>query len=193
MNQTQEEYELATKKHQEQMDAYRALNENLMYQASQNFDKYLITLSAGSLGLSLTFLSTMFKGKDLHSQGFLFTAWACWLVSIMSILYSFATSAKSHSNAIDQVDKGTAHEEKIGGHSTTITQILSIVGGVSFFIAIFSICFFVGINIKGDKKCVKENPSMKELHQKYHQEAKGDQCPKHHLPRPRHHHRPNDN
>ncbi len=156
---TQEkEYEKSIERYNAQLDSYRALNESLMYQAAQNYDKYLITLSSGALALSLTFISTILKGKPLQNYWLLFTSWGCWLVTILSILYSFSTSSLSHSKAIDQVDDKTTNKEKPGGHLSTITQTLSRIGGISFFIAIISICFFVGTNMKGDWNMSDKKP-----------------------------------
>jgi hypothetical protein len=149
MEMKNKEYKKELRQYKLQIDAYRALNENLMYQASHNYDKYLISLSAGALALSLTFLSTILKDIVLCHPWLLYTSWILWGITIVCILYSFMTSCRSHSITIDQVDNNTIHDEKPGRHFSLITIILGWVAGISFLIATIAICFFVGLNMKG--------------------------------------------
>ena len=151
----EEEYKL-------KIQAYRALNENLSYQASHNYDKYIITLSAGALALSLTFISTILKEKDLEALYFLYSSWIFWGIAIISILYSFATASKSHEIAIEQVDSGKIHDEHPGKLYSKLTIALSRIAGCSFLIASLSIVIFVSKNIKKGGKSMPDKKPLTE-------------------------------
>jgi len=55
------------------------------------FDKAILTLSGGALGLSLTFYHDI-AGKHSVEVNLLRTAWIAWLISIIFVLISFFTS-----------------------------------------------------------------------------------------------------
>lgn len=166
------EHQKEQKRFEDRMEEYRKLNETLHYQATQNYDKYLITLSAGALALSLTFLSTILKDTTLSYRWLLFIAWIGWGISICCILYSFWTSKHSHSITLDQIERGTIHNERVGGIFSVCTKILNETAGITFIIASISICFFIGLNMqtKGDimakeqKGSVPNPPPKKPVH-----------------------------
>jgi hypothetical protein len=142
MDKSEEEYQL-------EMNSYRDLNTKLSYQANQNYDKYLITMSAGALALSLTFLSTILKDVHLKYILMLYLSWLGWGVAILAVLYSFLFSYCSHSKTINQINNRTIHQKKAGGWYTTTTKCLNWTAGISFFIASVLICIFIALNSKG--------------------------------------------
>lgn len=119
-----------------------------MNQAFDNYNKFLITLSSGSIAISLTFTSCMLQSKQFCGTYWIHGAWVLWIVTICLNLVSFFTTAKSHEKVIEQINKGTVDTEKKGGVWTSITSVVDISAGFSFLIAIISFCIFGFLNIK---------------------------------------------
>jgi hypothetical protein len=56
--------------------------------AARSFDQTMITLSAGALGLSLTFIQQL-ATKPAQWRAFLTAGWVCFGIALFSILLSF--------------------------------------------------------------------------------------------------------
>lgn len=69
--------------------------EALLNQANQ-FDKAILTLAAGALALSLTFIKDVAPAPDALIIGLLTGAWACFIASLCLTLISFQTGILAH-------------------------------------------------------------------------------------------------
>ncbi|HTL71657.1 MAG TPA: hypothetical protein VL863_00035, partial [bacterium] len=65
------------------------------------YDKGVLTLSGGALGISLVFLKDIVGTKSLLHGEFLLLAWIFWGLSISFILASYFTSAKAIRRAVE--------------------------------------------------------------------------------------------
>jgi hypothetical protein len=74
------------------------------YDTSSSFDKVLTTLSAGALGLSVSFG----QGKTLWSWS-LKLSWACFTVSLLAMLFSFRTARREIDRQVETVDWKLGH------------------------------------------------------------------------------------
>jgi hypothetical protein len=72
-------------------------------EASQSFDKALITLSAGAFGLSLAFIIQV--APVPRALWYLYVAWGGFILSLLSILFSFLASQQGFRRARDILDK----------------------------------------------------------------------------------------
>ena len=77
--------------HQAYLDERRILID-LEKESSRSFDKAMLTLSAGALGLSITFIRQISPSPLLGTLGFLKVAWICFALSILTTLMSFLLS-----------------------------------------------------------------------------------------------------
>jgi hypothetical protein len=64
------------------------------FEQAYQLDKSLLTLSAGALLLSVTFIGTLSKTK--HCLSLLFGAWACFVVSILAVLFAMQKARCFH-------------------------------------------------------------------------------------------------
>ena len=62
---------------------------------SENFDKYLVTLSSGALGVSLTFIKDVVPLKDAVWIPWLIVSWAAFILAILVTLFSFRISLRA--------------------------------------------------------------------------------------------------
>jgi len=85
-------------------------------QTSQNtLDKYLISLSSGSLGLSIVFVNNIIKNNPIYCKSLLTISWILFSMTILIVLISFLSSINSFSKAISQTDSGKIESEGPGG------------------------------------------------------------------------------
>ncbi len=155
-----------TPKYQVYIDERKTLVSASLEQ-SRLFDKAILTLSSGALGLSLTFIRQIIpEGCEPEKTYFLVFAWVFLTVSIVSTVISFQTSSKACSKQIKimEIDYGIA--EKPTNHKNTR---LSFYHRLTCWLNIFSVlCFIIGIiflsvfsihnlqNVKGNKMAERQ-------------------------------------
>lgn len=71
---------------------YRKHLAQLEAQSQDAYDKAVITLSAGALGVSLAFLRDIVGPAGTHDLSLALVAWISWTVSLASVLWSFYSS-----------------------------------------------------------------------------------------------------
>lgn len=128
------------------LHAYREKLLELEQQAQQSYDKTIVTLSGGALGLSLVFYEKV-AGATPEGAVFLFLAWGSWALSLLCVLFSFYFSAKALRKAVEQVDRGQIFSDEPGGASSQATRILNIGSGVFFLLGVLLMIAFAAINL----------------------------------------------
>ena len=114
--------------------------------SQEDFDKTVLSLSGGALGVSFVFLKDVIGDKLILQPEFLFASWVSWGTSTFSILLSYYLSQMALRHAIGQVDKGSIHNEKPGGYYADLTKYLNLAGVALFFIGVCSITYFAYSN-----------------------------------------------
>ena len=125
---------------------YRETLLGIQEKMQASYDKAVIALSGGALGLSFTFLKEVAKGETLHNARWLLASWVLWGTSSSCILFSFLCSATAMQTAINQTDEKTIYIEAAGGLFNRITKILNVAAGLMFFAGVISIVIFVWRN-----------------------------------------------
>jgi hypothetical protein len=138
--------------HEERILAdYRGLLTKTAQEAQTAFDKTLLTLSGGALGLSFVFTKDVVGPQNIVHHAFLLWAWICWGLSSTAILLSFFTSQQALRRAIQQLDAGalTSCEkmETPGGWFDTITGALNFSGLMLFLCGLGMMITFLGFNV----------------------------------------------
>jgi hypothetical protein len=109
-------------------DEERKLLIDAKREAARSFDQTLITLSAGALALSVTFVQQL-TTKPALWRGVLMTAWLCFGFALVSILISFLF----FQYAIDarmRLKKQTEQKWDRGAHRANWTSLISFGLGV---------------------------------------------------------------
>ena len=122
---------------------YRAHLLELEHKAQTSFDRTVLTLSGGALGISFAFVRDFIGTESVSDVGFLVGAWAGWIASLTMVLLSHYFSTLALRRAIEQVDAGTIYNEQVGGHYDVFVKWLNGLGGLSFVIGLVLIGFFV--------------------------------------------------
>ena len=139
-------------KYQIYLDERKSLvqsNEN----SSAQFDKAILTLAAGAIALSITFIDKIAPTPQKSTLIFIAISWLSFIISLLSTLISFLTSQKAcykqiqiiehefdlnNSHAENSKDKKTHNIFSVWTDRLNVISITSFIIGV-VFLAIFSI------------------------------------------------------
>ena len=133
--------------HEAAMARYRDLLVKADLKASEAYDKAVMTLSGGTLAISLTFIKDVAPSPQPGTIWSLETAWICLAISILAILFSMLTSRWAIRKAIDQVDRNDKFKGTPGGHFAYITKVLNVAAGLAFFGGVFFLGWFAITNM----------------------------------------------
>ena len=127
---------------------YRKQVQALAQKSQEDFDKTVLSLSGGALGISFVFLKDVIGQSPVLSPHLLFAAWVCWGLSTSSVLVSYFLSQLALRKTVEQIDTGTIYTAKTGGLFRTATATFNAVGGILFLAGVCAITLFANANIK---------------------------------------------
>lgn len=112
---------------------YRNMLTALEPKAQAAYDKLVVWLSAGAMGLSFTVLDSIVVGDGAaRGLGALGWAWVMWVISLTLALMSHLVSTYALRTAIEQVDAGTSSLPPLGGGFDVVLQFLHPSAAVAF-------------------------------------------------------------
>jgi len=123
------------------IDTLRFLNES--------YDKLLITLSGGALGISIAFLKDIVKLENVVCQNLLLYAWLAFILSLAAVLGRLMFGIEAYRRAIKQVDSGTIYEERVGGKYSILTRVLHICSATFLLLGLLMLAAFAFKNVGG--------------------------------------------
>lgn len=129
------------------MEKYRELLQKLENDAQEHYDKTVLYLSAGGLGISFTFLKDIVSVDNAIAIRWLIAAWASWAISVSAVLFSHYSSRVALRNAIKAIDEGRHPKNK----ADMTTTMLNASSGVLFIIGLICIMTFVIKNLEANK------------------------------------------
>jgi hypothetical protein len=136
------------------LSLYQAQCEKLQegrHAAYEQFDKALLTLSAGALGLSVTFIKDIVPLSTAVQIGLLFGSWCLFALAILSTLASFIASQRAFDRSLRDAEEyylhGNSSARARHGMALTVTQVLNWSSTVSFVIALVLTILFATQNI----------------------------------------------
>ncbi|MDA8215610.1 MAG: hypothetical protein M0Z64_10105 [Nitrospiraceae bacterium] len=115
---------------------------------AQQFDKAILTLAAGALALSITFINQIAPNPKPHSVYFLIGAWILFCSSLLSTLISFLTSQVACRKQRDILDDKISNKENNTKNKAALwTDRLNYFSIVSFIIGVIALIIFSIINL----------------------------------------------
>ncbi len=131
---------------------HRAFLSQADQKSQDDYDKTVLALSGGALGISFAFIKDLLSSTPVYKAALL-TAWITWTLSLCIVLLSYFTSRKSIRKGIEQVDReletGKPIEGHFGGVFAKITGGLNVTSGILFVIGIAFFIAFVYFNLGG--------------------------------------------
>jgi len=145
-------------KYQIYLDERKSLNDAIKETAHQ-FDKAILTLAAGALALSLTFIKDIAPTPKIGTFYLLFFAWATFIISILATLISFFTSQKACQRQIKIVEIEFLEErseendnDKMDNPFNRYTRILNMVSIAFFILGVILLIIFSSLNFPKQKE-----------------------------------------
>ena len=124
---------------------YRRLLQELENKSQDQYDKTVIMLSTGALGISFAFLKDIVQLDTAVETWLLLSAWVCWALSATSVLLSFYSSKFALRKAIEDLD----NDRESDNSNDRWTTILNFCSGACFIIGLCFMIAFVHFNIGG--------------------------------------------
>jgi CDP-diglyceride synthetase len=118
----------------------------LEQKAQESYDKTVLSLSGGALGVSFAFVTGFVERGSMQASGLLMGAWFSWALSLASTLASHFTSQAAMRRAIKELDSDRAVEQP-GGYYDRFTAILNATAGLLFLAGVVFVGVFVWRNV----------------------------------------------
>ena len=110
------------------------------------FDRTLLTLSGGALGVSFAFIKQFLGQGPLLDRASLVDAWAAWVGSLVVSLLSHYASTLAHQRAITDVDHN--RDGKLGKTLNWSVRLLNALSLAGFLSGLYFMAAFVRENLK---------------------------------------------
>ncbi len=117
---------------------------------AQQFDKAILTLASGALGLSITFIKQIAPHPKSQSIYFLVAAWVFFSFSILSTLISFLTSqnaCRRQRDILDQNQQTSKKELESNNNAANWTNWFNYLSIAFFILGIFLLIIFSVFNL----------------------------------------------
>jgi hypothetical protein len=121
---------------------YRSELAQLEQKSQDTYDKAILTLSGGALGISMAVVKDYLDRKS-GTRSLLVGAWLSWALSLAAILFSFESSRSSLRKALARLDAGARTLQELRSLSTKLTSALNWVAGVLFVVGVILFAAFV--------------------------------------------------
>ena len=130
---------------------HRQLLQQTMHDQARSFDKGILTLSSGALGLSIVFIERLAPHPVWWSKWFLAASWLLFAVAILLTLCSFLTSQVTHRSLIaawdatrlNQADPETTTRDRFD----LLTRWLNLASALLFFLGVLALVVFAIANL----------------------------------------------
>lgn len=113
------------------------------------YDKTLITLSGGALGLTITFIKNIVPPSSSVCMNLAVSAWGAWSFSLAALLIALYFGTYAYRYAIKKLDAGELNSDNPGGPYAITTNIFNVLGGVSFLVGVVLFIIFTYMNYGG--------------------------------------------
>lgn len=120
--------------------------------AQDDFDKAVLSLSGGALGISFVFVKDIVGPDAILEPILLLLSWVGWGLSSLAILSSYFFSHLALRQAIRQCDDGSIYSNTPGGIFARITGNLNALGAVLFVTGVCFMAAFIYVNLSSQGK-----------------------------------------
>ena len=128
------------------VEEYRRFLQEAEQKAQAAYDKTVLALSGGALGISFAFVKDIVELEQATDRGILVVAWIAWGLSLAAVLVSLFTNVLAMRKAVDQIDEQTIYVEHPGGWLDLMTLVLNVLSGFLFLLGLGLLVVFVVVN-----------------------------------------------
>jgi hypothetical protein len=133
----------------EELEDYRKHIASAEQKAQEEFDKTIIALSGGGLGISFAFIDRFVKDEPIAHPSLLYWSWSLWTASLLLVVLSYFCSIRALRRALKQSYTGAAYSQRPGGRWAVATEILNLLGAALFAAGLLLMLSFVRSNLPG--------------------------------------------
>jgi len=133
----------AEEKERQEYTEERKLLINAELESAKSFDKAILTLSAGAIGLSITFIQQL--APTLQAEKLLCVAWSGFILALLSTLSSFLLSQSALRKQREILDKdyeGKQSTQELKNWQATITNWLNWLSIIFFIVGVIHLALF---------------------------------------------------
>lgn len=131
----------------EKLKRYRTELTDTLRFLNEAYDKMLLTLAGGALGLSIVFLKDILVLDSLKSPSLLIWAWSLFIFSLSGVLGRLLFGIEAYRKALRQVDDGTIRKARVGGFYSLASRLLHIAAALSLVAGFVCIAAFAYKNV----------------------------------------------
>lgn len=131
------------------IEKYRQWLVEADYKAIEAYDKAVMWLAGGALGITLAFVKDIVPSPQPDTLWLLIIGWSFFAATLVISMVSLLLSHHAHRRAIAQVDKRTIHLEQPGGFLTTLTSWLNWLVALTLIIGISFVIWYAKSNLCG--------------------------------------------
>lgn len=113
----------------------------------ESYDKSILTLTAGGLGITLTFINSAISSGQVVQLQLLFWGWGFWVSAIIITLSSFYCSHLALRKTLCQIDDETIHTSIPGGCYSKFIKVCNFFSGSFFIVGLVFVLYFTSTNI----------------------------------------------
>ncbi len=117
--------------------------------AYQQFDKAILYMAGGALGVSFAFVDKFIKSCQVIDASLLIYSWTLWGFSLLFALAGFYLAPFAFRKATRQYDKNKIPGEHVGGWYDYAVVICNLLCAALFIIGVFTMIRFVSLNYGG--------------------------------------------
>jgi hypothetical protein len=136
---------------------YREQLVALEQKAQESYDKAVLTLSGGALGVSFAFVSNFVERGATLAPWALVGAWLSWALSVTATLFSHFTSTWALRRGIEDVDRGQLPVWRSNWYDR-MTAVLNAAAGLLFLVGVLFIAGFVWRNVMTEPRTAATQP-----------------------------------
>src|SRR5262245_17256947 len=103
-----------------ELSEYRRHLVSAEQKTQDDYDKTVLTLSGGALGISFAFVDKFIRQGPTIRPDLLVAAWTAWVASVGLVLVSFYVSGLALRKAINQTDEREIYSSRPGGFASVI-------------------------------------------------------------------------
>lgn len=133
----------------DELDKYRQQLIEFEQKIGAGYDKTLIALSGGALGISISFVKDIVGDKEVLCPLLALIAWGSWATSLACLLLAFYFGTNAYRYAIRKLDAGNLNPANPGGCYAILTAFFNALGGISFIVGVILFVYFAYKNIGG--------------------------------------------
>ena len=131
----------------EKLNKYRQYLVETEQKISESYDKTVITLSGGALGISFAFIKNVVQGNEIQAKFYLFVGWSSLVASLTAVVLSLLFGTRAFRVAMKQVDQNKPYETPAGGWYSKITETLHVSSVLFLVVGLFCLGVFVYKNL----------------------------------------------